>query len=326
METPYVQANTNGRLHDATTPSLCALDRGFLYGDSVYEVWRTYDGALFAVDEHWTRLSRTADALMLRLPFDAAALRDELLRTAAAFAAHASHVGPIRLRLQVSRGVGPVALEPAAEMAANFVILAQKLRPFSHEKLRRGITLSVARNVRRLPAGTVDPAWKTGNALNPMLALREGRQRGADDVVLLNLARQVTESSTANIFFVRKNAVVTPPLVAGLVAGTTRELLLREIAQRVGVTALEENIGADDLAYFDGCFLSSTTRDLTPVAAIDDTHYAVDDRALVWKLKAAFQNFASDYAAAHPELRIPVAAAPAAGTEAVSGAAAVADR
>ena len=72
METPYVQANTNGRLHDATTPSLCALDRGFLYGDSVYEVWRTYDGALFAVDEHWTRLSRTADALMLRLPFDAA--------------------------------------------------------------------------------------------------------------------------------------------------------------------------------------------------------------------------------------------------------------
>lgn len=304
MDTPYVQANTNGRLHDAATPSLSVLDRGYLYGDAVYEVWRTYDGVLFAGAEHWDRLARTAAALGMALPFDADGLRQELLRTAGALVEHTGHVGQVRLRLQLSRGTGEPGLDPSLATGSSYVILAQKLRPIPHDKLQQGLKLSVARDVRRLPAGTIDPAWKTGNALNTMLALREARQRGADDVVLLNLSRQVTESSTANIFFVRKNAIVTPPPAAGLVAGTTRGLLLRQVARRVGVTAIEEAVGADDLGYFDGCFLTSTTRDLTPVAAIDDTRYAVDDRALVWKLKAAFQNFASDYAAAHPECKV----------------------
>lgn len=312
MDTPYIQANTDGRLHDASTPSLSVLDRGFLYGDAVYEVWRTYDGVVFAVEQHWARLASTAAALGIALPFDGDGLCRELLRTAAAFIEHTGHVGPVRFRLQLSRGSGPLGLEPAPGTRSTFVILAQKLRPTSHEKLREGLTLSVARDIRRAPPGTLEPSWKTGNALNPLLALREARQRGADDVVMLNLARQVTESSTANLFFVRKNAIVTPPVAAGLVPGTTRGLLLREVARRVGVTAIEEAIGADDLAYFDGCFLTSSTRDLTPVAAIDAVRYAVDDRALVWKLKAAFQNFASDYAAAHPELKVgaapPVAA------------------
>lgn len=306
MEHPYIQANTNGRLHDAASPSLSVLDRSFLHGDSVYEVWRTYDGAIFAYDEHWERLARSAAALHLTLPFDAAGLRRELLRTAQAFVEQTGHVGPLYLRAQISRGAGPLGLDPALAGPTTFVILAQRLRLPRPDKLRAGLILTIARELRRNPPESLNPAWKTGNGLNVLLGLREARARGADDVLLLNHEGQVTEASSSNVFFVRKNAIVTPPLSSGLLGGITRRWMIERIAPRLGVTALEEPVRPADLAYFDSCFLTSTTRDLSPVAAIDEHRFHVDDLALVWKLKAAFQNFASDYAATRADLRVGV--------------------
>ncbi len=70
------------------------------------------------------------------------------------------------------------------------------------------------------------------------------------------------------------------------------------------MVALEETVAPEDFRYFDGCFLTSTTNDLVPVSTIDEHRFALDDLALVWKLKAAFQNLGSEYAAAHAELRV----------------------
>ena len=304
MDTPFIQANTNGQLHDAGTTSLAPLDRGFLYGDAVYEVWRTYDGAVFAFDEHWERLQRSAGALFLQLPLERAALLGEIRRTAAAYVERTGHVGPLYLRLQVTRGSGEIGLDPALAGPSTFVILVQRLRLPAPEKCRAGLRLAVARRLRRNPPEALDPAWKTGNYLNNLLCLREARTRGADEVVILNQAGKVTEAAVANLFFVRRNAVVTPPLSAGLLGGITRGLLLERIAARVGVTGLEEDVAPADFGFYDGCFLSSTTRDLVPVAAIDEHAFPVDDSSLVWKLKAAFQNYATEYAGARPELRI----------------------
>lgn len=303
MEAPYIQANTNGRLHDAREPSLPANDRGFLYGDSVYEVWRTYEGAIFAFDEHWLRLERSARAIGLLLPLGRAELAEELRRTAAAFVAHTGHVGPVQIRAQFSRGGGVIGLDPGFADGATFVVLAQRLRPLPVEKLRTGYVLSIARSYRRTPADSLDPAWKTGNYLNNMLCLREARQRDADEVLILNHTGRVTEAAVANIFFIRKHAIVTPPLGDGLLGGITRALLLDRIAARIGVVALEESVVPGDFRFFDGCFLASTTNDLVPVARIDGHTFTTDELSLVTKLKAAFQNFASEYAAAHPELR-----------------------
>ena len=304
MDTPYVQANTNGTLHDAATPGLAPLDRGFLYGDAVYEVWRTYGGVVFAFDEHFERLARSAAALALTLPLDRAALVAEIQRTAAAFVAQTGHVGPLYIRLQVTRGGGVIGLDVALADRPSFVLLVQKLRLPPPEKLRAGVELSVARELRRNPRDSLDPAWKTGNYLNNLLCLREARSRGADEVVILNHAGRITEAAVSNLFFVRRNAIVTPPLSAGLLAGITRGLVLERIAPRIGVTALEEDVTPADLRFFDGAFLSSTTRDLAPIARIDDQVFPVDDSALVWKLKAAFENYATEYAAAHPDLRM----------------------
>jgi branched-chain amino acid aminotransferase len=303
MECPYIQANSNGRLHDAREPGLPALDRGFLYGDSVYEVWRTYDGTIFAFDEHWLRLECSARALAIQLPLGRAELAEQLRRTAAAYFERTGHVGPMHLRAQFSRGGGVLGLDPALADAPAFLMLAQRLRTVSLEKMRDGLALTVAREVRRTPRDSLDPAWKTGNTLNNLLGLREAYQRFADDVLLPNHTGRITEASTANVFFVRKHAIVTPPIGDGLLAGITRALLLERIAARIGVVAVEEPVAPEDLRFFDGCFLASTTNDLVPVSTIDGQRYPTDDLSLVWKLKAAFQNYASEYAAAHPELR-----------------------
>src|SRR3954468_24497257 len=85
MSVPYIQANTNGRLHSATEPSISPLNRGFLYGDAIYEVWRTYERTIFAFEEHWQRLEQSARALHMELPLDRARCLEEIHRTVQAF-------------------------------------------------------------------------------------------------------------------------------------------------------------------------------------------------------------------------------------------------
>jgi branched-chain amino acid aminotransferase len=301
---PYVQANTTGRLHDARDPAFSPLDRGFLYGDAIYEVWRTYHGTVFAFAEHWARLEATARALHLALPFDAAAAFRELVRTAAAFRAHTGERGELYVRLQITRGAGRIGLDPALAERAAWVFLVQALPMPPVEKLRAGVRVATARNLRRNHPLTLDPAWKTGNYLNNLLALREARAAGADEVLFLNLDGELTEAANMNIAFVRAGTVLTPPLAAGILAGITRGLLLREIGPRTGVAVQEVPLRPADLADCTEAFFLSTTKDVTPIASLDGRLFTVGPNTVTARLKTAFADYARAYAAAHPEYRV----------------------
>jgi branched-chain amino acid aminotransferase len=300
----YIQACSNGRLHDAQAPSIAPVNRGFLYGDAIYEVWRTYHGTIFAWEDHWRRLERSAAALHLALPFDAAAALGEIKRTVAAYRAAAGSGGELYIRLQVTRGAGPIGLDVELADRSDYVLLVQANRPLAEEKLRQGLRLSLATSLRRNPAESLDPAWKTGNYLNNILCLREARSRGADDVVITNLKGEVAESAVSNIAFVRDGEVLTPPLAAGILGGITRGLLLEEIARRAKIPAREATVRPEDLGRMNECFLLSTTKDLAPVQAIDEREFRVGADTVGARLKAAFADYARDYAAAHPELRV----------------------
>lgn len=297
----YIQANTNGRLHPATEPSLPPLNRSFLYGDAIYEVWRTYDGVLFAWEEHWRRLGRSAAALCLTLPFSADELFAEIRRTAAAFLDREKSAHELYVRVQVSRGCGPIGLDTELAGSPDFVILVQENREHSAGKLQAGLRLEIA-GLRRNPPEALNPAWKTGNYLNNILCLREARASGADEVVITNLAGEIAEAAVSNIAFVRAGTVVTPPLSAGILAGITRELLIREVAPAAGIPVVEESIQPDRLAGMQECFLLSSTKDLTPVAAIGDWSFSVGP--VVFQLKRAFRDWAAGQARLHPERRL----------------------
>lgn len=300
----YVQANTQGRLHSADEPSISPLNRGFLYGDAIYEVWRTYSGVLFAWDEHWQRLQRSAEALYFELPFGPEQILPEIRKTVKAYLERSPGAAEIYVRLQISRGVGAIGLDIGLAEQTSFVLLVQENKLFSPEKFKSGLALSIARDLKRNARETLNPAWKTGNYLNNILSLREARSRGADEVVICNQHGEITEAAVSNIAFVRDGVVVTPPLAAGILAGVTRRLLIEQVAPRTGIRVVEGKLQPSDLAGMSECFLLSSTKDITPVSRIDEISYPVRDDSITLRLKRAFGEYATEYSTRHPELRV----------------------
>jgi branched-chain amino acid aminotransferase len=300
----YIQACTNGRLHDAREPSIAPLNRGFLYGDAIYEVWRTYDRVIFAWDEHWQRLEQSAAALYLKLPLTRDTALAEIRNTVAAYEAVAGVAENYYIRLQITRGAGAIGLDVALADRADYVILVQPNRLYSAQKFGNGLVLSVATTLRRNPVDTLNPAWKTGNYLNNILCLREARSRGADEVVILNQAGNITETAVTNIAFVRNGEVITPPMNAGILAGITRQFLLTDIARISGVKVREAEVAPGDFSQMQESFTLSTTKDITPVAAIDAARFRVGEGTVTYRLKSAFAEFTREYIARRPELRL----------------------
>lgn len=304
MSADYIQANTNGRLHDAREPSIAPLNRGFLYGDAIYEVWRTYEGVLFAWTEHWDRLEQSAAALHMKLPCTREVMLGEIRRTATAFRRVAEYRGELYIRLQITRGGGAIGLDTGLADRPDFVLLVQPNKGLPPEKLQTGYRLSLATGLHRNHPGSLNPAWKTGNYLNNILCLREARARGADEVVITNLAGEVTEAAVANLGFVHKGEVLTPPLQAGMLAGITRELVISRIAPAAGITLREITILPADFSRMEECFMLSTTKDVAPVGSIDGHHYRVAADTVCMRLKAAFADYVRGYVARNTELNL----------------------
>ena len=256
-----ILCNIEGRLLPPEQALVPVLDRGFLYGDSVYEVVRTYGGRVFALDRHLDRMQKTADRIGLLLP-ERAQIERELQRTLAAAGNPESYA-----RIIVTRGEGKFGLSPhLAQGCARLVFIVKPLEVPAEAQYAQGLKVAIVRT-RRNPPQSLDPALKTGNYLNNILALRESHEAQADDAVLLDLDGHVTEASTSNIFFARGGVLVTPPLRLGMLEGVTRGLLI-EVARAEQLMVREEPHGAEALAEADEVFLTSTLREVMPVTRL----------------------------------------------------------
>jgi branched-chain amino acid aminotransferase len=253
--------NVEGRLVPPEQATVPVLDRGFLYGDSVYEVVRTYGGRVFELGRHLARMERSAARIGLSLP-PRARIETELSRTLEAAGNAESYA-----RIIVTRGEGRFGLAPhLADGLNRLIVIVRPLEPPAPEQYERGLQLAVTR-IRRNPPQALDPALKTGNYLNSALALRESHAAGADDALLLDLQGQVTEASTSNVFFVRGGALVTPPLALGMLEGVTRGLVI-EVARGEGLPVREEAHGPEAFAAADEAFVTSTIREVMAVTSL----------------------------------------------------------
>ena len=252
--------NLNGTILPEAEARIPVLDRGFLFGDSVYEVIRTRSGIPFAWREHLQRLRDSAAAIALDLGHDDAELMRRVQQTLAAAANPESYI-----RIIVTRGTGTapnidVAYAPGP---ATVVILVRPLPPPASATAHLAIVARLRTDRRAL-----DPAVKSGNYLNNVLGLMEAKRVGASDSLFLNGGGHVTEASTSNVHVVRAGHVLTPPANAGILLGVTRALLLQHCAE-VGIPMQEHALTEADVRTADEVFLSSTLRDVLPVAAID---------------------------------------------------------
>jgi branched-chain amino acid aminotransferase len=239
------------------------FDRGFLFGDSVYEVLRTYGGRLFAFDLHADRLARSAAQISFALPFSRERLLHEIRRTVDAAGNRESYV-----RVVVTRGSGKIGMDPVHARRPCTIVIVERFDPPPAALARRATGAALVSR-RRNPKNSLSPSIKSGNYLNNVLAQIEARAAGAAEAVMLNTGGYVAEGTVFNVFMVERGAALTPPLSAGILDGITRRLLIRH-GRRAGVDMREVNIRGSRLLSADEVFLTSTLREVQPVTSLND--------------------------------------------------------
>jgi branched-chain amino acid aminotransferase len=252
----------NGHLVDPGTAGISVFDHGLLYGDGVFEGIRYYGRRAFRLREHFSRLFRSMRALALTPEFNEEVLEDAVVETIAAAGNNDGY-----LRLVITRGVGPLGIDPRRCDRPNTFIIASPLTMVSEETRARGARVIIAAT-RRLPPDGLDPRVKSLNYLNHILARMEAANAGADEAILLNHHGRVTEGTADNIFIVRDGALLTPPAIDGALEGITRGAIL-QIATRVGMNVQEASLAPYDLYTADECFLTGTGAELIPVREVD---------------------------------------------------------
>ena len=256
------RVNVNGRITTSAEARVSPLDRGFLYGDSVYETIRTYGGMLFRLPQHLDRLRRSAERIDLpheRAPVE---IEPEIQRTVEAAGNLESAV-----RVMLTRGVGPVGYDPGPAGPPTVVVHVRPCPVLSEESQREGVDVAVV-PVTRNAVTSLDPAIKSGNLLNNFLAWVAADRRRAFEAILLDLENHLAEGASSNIFLVRSGRLLTPPLETGILPGITRDLVLG-LARANGIASAEEMLTADDLRGADEAFLTSTLKGLLPVRRCD---------------------------------------------------------
>jgi len=254
-------ANINGVITPVDRACLPANDHGFLYGDSAYETIRTYGRRPFLMERHFRRLEESAAAIRLRLPWDRSHLIAETRRTVAATLGD-----EVAVRIIATRGTGPLGYDPDLCGRPNLVILGRPLRPLSRDEHDVGVSAAIA-SIRRNPIESLDPRIKSGNLLNNILAAHQAKEAGAAEALLLNTTGFLAEGTNTNVFLVKGGLLTTPSLDCGILSGVTRELVL-DVASSAGIPCEQGRYRAESLLAADEIFLTSTTREILPVATL----------------------------------------------------------
>ena len=256
--------NVNGRICSEQEAVISVFDHGFVYGEGVYEVVRTYHRQLFRYDAHVRRLRESAARIALDVPLSDDDILARIHQTMAALP------GPPEVynRVLITRGVGELVYDPRACPSPTVVIIVKPLAPPPADVYERGVRVVLV-GVRRNHPESVSPLIKSNNLLNNALAMQEALRRGAFEALMRNYRGEICECSQSNVFLVRGGEVLTPPLDAGLLAGITRAFVL-DLARGLGIPAKEVVLREEDLATADEAFLTSTTKEVVPVVAVDD--------------------------------------------------------
>jgi branched-chain amino acid aminotransferase len=238
------------------------MDRGFLFGDSIYEVFRTYDGVPLFYEEHWRRFENSARLIRMDIGFG----RDEVTAQIRA-TVHASGAALLKrdvyVRFTVTRGEGPMDLAPGRGSRTRLVVIVKDVPAWNPIFYSRGVSVAVVAT-RRNPREALDPNIKGGNYLNNVLGVMEARALGADDCVMLSESGLITEASNSNVFFVVDGELLTPSQEAANLRGLTKAAV-HEACKAHGLATRETEISSAAAVRASECFLTSATREVMPV-------------------------------------------------------------
>jgi len=241
---------------------ISVFDHGLLYGDGIFEGIRVYHGRVFRLNEHIDRLYCSAKAILLNIPLSPAEMTTAVVETC-----RKNRIRDGYVRLLVTRGIGTLGLNPNRCKNPSVIIIAGKIQLYPEEYYARGLEIITVPTVRNLHSA-LNPAIKSLNYLNNILAKIEANNSGCEEAIMLNAEGFVSECTGDNLFIVRDGKLATPPLSAGTLYGITRKVVM-EIAEEMGIPVSEPNLTRYDVFNADECFLSGTGAEIVPVVKVD---------------------------------------------------------
>ncbi len=253
----------NGEFVPKSEAKVSVFDRGYLYGDGVFEGIRCYNGRVFRLDQHLERLYRGAKAIALDIPLTPEELKDVIIETV-----RRNELRGCYIRVVVSRGEGDLGLNPmSCHTPATIVVIASHIALYPKEVYERGLELVTCTTRRNLPAA-LNPEIKSLNYLNNILARIEVVRAGAHEGLMLNHLGYVAEATGDNVFIVRGCVLRTPPAHIGILEGITRQVVL-ELAEGMDLPVREEALTLYEVYTADECFLTGTAAEIVPVSQAD---------------------------------------------------------
>ena len=264
----------NGELIDESAAHISPFDHGLLTGDGVFETLIAYGDQPFASSLHWARLRRSAEVFGLDVPDDAT------LNAACEQVIIANGISPARVRVTITGGKAPLGSEQGD--SGQTIVIAVGSLP-GHGPQADVITVPFPRNERGATAGV-----KTISYGDNVIALSQAKAKGGSEAIFGNTQGHLCEGTGSNIFIVRDGQLITPPLDSGCLAGCTRAIILR-ICDEEGIAVNEEYTPLDELANVDEAFLTSTLREVQPIATVDGKPLPTINGEITQRLAAAFR-------------------------------------
>ena len=252
----------DGKFVDEQNAKISVFDHGLLYGDGIFEGIRAYNGRVFKLKEHIDRLFYSAKAILLNIPISHAEVMQAVIDTC-----RRNKIRDGYIRLLVTRGIGSLGLNPYKCKTPSVIVIADKIQLYPPEYYERGLDIITVPTTRNLHSA-LNPAIKSLNYLNNVLAKIEAINGGCEEAIMLNAEGFVSECTGDNVFIVKAGQMFTPPLSAGALYGITRSVVI-EMAREASIEVSEPNLTRYDLFNADECFLTGTGAELIPVVKMD---------------------------------------------------------
>ncbi len=266
----------NGRFMPRAQAAVPINDRGFMYGDGLFETMRVVNGRPFRLAQHLERMARGAVFLKIKRPFTQKELQDfagQLIRK--------NKLPNAILRVVLTRGPGErgYTAKPDGKPTVMMTLHAAPA-------LGKMIQWSLATSTFRIPAADPLAAFKTMNKLTHVMARMEAVEKGADEALLLNTNGEVAETASGNLFWVSRGRICTAPTVCGVLPGITRAVVL-EICRTLGFETNRRVIKPGVLRNSEGIFITQSVFGIVPVTAFD--HEPVAASPLVDRIQCAYR-------------------------------------
>ena len=253
----------NGKLVKKEDAKVSVFDHGLLYGDGVFEGIRSYNGLVFKLKEHIDRLYASAHGISLKISLTKVDMQKAVISTL-----KANKLKDAYIRLVVSRGEGDLGLDPRNCPKPTIFIITDKIALYPPEFYKKGLSIVTVPTRRNIPEA-LNPQIKSLNYLNNILGKIEAINAGVAEAIMLDQHGFVAECTGDNIFMIKDQMLLTPPVHTGILSGITRSAVLG-LAPKLGLKPQETTLTRFDLFTADEMFLTGTAAEIVPVAKMDD--------------------------------------------------------